>query len=104
MAYSKLLNIAIASTDYTQEEVAQECCKLGVKVSRSQINKWLNKKSKPPRAEVSRAIATVCNVDERKLVIEGYMENAPKEIQDLIKMIRNFAYSSTIAATSVLGI
>lgn len=104
MAYSKLLARIIAETNYTQDEIAQKCCELGIKVTREQINKLVNNKSKPPKENISRAIAKVCNVDERKLVLEGYLDSAPKEIRDILETIRNFIYISTISATSILSV
>lgn len=104
MAYSKLLASIIAGTNYTQDEIAQKCCELGVKVTREQINKLINNKSKPPKEDISRAIAKICNVDERRLVLEGYLDTAPKEVKDILETIRSFIYLSTISATSILGI
>ena len=104
MAYSKLLAKIIAETNYTQDEIAQKCCELGVKVRREKINALVNNRESPPDDEISRAIAKVCNVDERKLVLEGYIDTAPKEIKDILETIRNFIYLSTISATSILGI
>lgn len=104
MAYSKLLAKIIAETNYTQDEIAQKCCELGTKVTREQINKLVNNKTKPPKENISRAISKVCNVDERKLVLEGYIDTAPKEIQDILQTLRNFISLSSISATSLLGI
>lgn len=104
MAYSKLLAKIIAETNYTQDEIAQKCCELGIKVTREQINKLVNNKSKPPKEDISRAIAKICNIDERKLVLEGYLDIAPKEVKDILETIRSYIYLSTISATSILGI
>lgn len=104
MAYSKLLASIIAETNYTQDEIAQKCCELGVKVTREQINKLVNNKSKPPKEDISRAIAKICNIDERKLVLEGYIDIAPKEVKNILETIRSYIYLSTISATSIFGI
>ena len=82
MAYNKLLQKIIAHTNYTQNEIAIKCTQMGTKVSRSYIGSLLSGKSSAPTEEVSRAIAKVCNCDERLLVIEGYLDKAPKEIKD----------------------
>lgn len=90
MSYSKLLNKVISNTDYTQEEIAQKCKELGVSISREKVNALQNNRSKPPKAEISRAIAKVCGIDERLLVAEGYFENAPEEVKEMLKSIQTF--------------
>lgn len=84
MPYYKMLNRIVANTNYTQEEIANKCTELGTKITRTYINKLLNNKLPPPKEEISRTIAKVCNVDERLLVIEGYLDKSPKEIKDFI--------------------
>lgn len=102
MAYSKLLNKIISNTNYTQEEIAQKCCNLGVKLSREKVNALQNYRSKPPKYEVSRAIAKVCNADERLLVTEGYFDNAPEEVKQVLKDIQYFI--NTIALLTVTNL
>jgi len=89
MAYSKVLKKIIAKTNYTQEEVAKKCTELGAKVGRSYITKLLNSKKEVPSENISRAIAKVCDADERILVLEGYIEKAPKEIKEAFNSVRN---------------
>lgn len=89
MAYSKVLKKIIANTNYTQEEVAQKCTELGTKVSRTYITKLLSGEAKAPKEEITRAIAKVCDADERILVMEGYIDKAPKEIIDAFNSLRN---------------
>lgn len=89
MPYYIMLNRAVSSTNYTQEEIANKCTELGTKITRTYINKLLNNKLSAPTEEVSRAIAKVCNVDERLLVIEGYLDKAPKEIRDFIISLKS---------------
>lgn len=82
MPYYKMLNNAILNTEYTQDEISKKCTELGVKISKSYINKLLNNKLPAPTEEISRIISKVCNYDERLLVIEGYLDKAPREIKD----------------------
>lgn len=91
MPYNKLLKRIIANTDYTQQQVAEKCTDLGIPISRSYINKLEGNKSPAPKEEVSRAIAKVCNVDERLLVLEGYLDKAPKEIKDFFISLKKMA-------------
>lgn len=85
MPYSRLLQKIVNETDYNNTEIAEKCKELGVNVDRTYINKLFNGKSNPPKEEISRAIAKVCNVDERLLVLEGYIDKAPKEILEMLK-------------------
>lgn len=98
MAYAKLLEKIINKTNYTNVELSNKCKELGINVDRTYINKLLNNKSKPPKEEISRAIAKVCGADERLLVLEGYIEKAPKEIVDVLKQIK---YLTTIASLNI---
>lgn len=82
MAYDKLLQKIIYNTSYTQDEISKKCAEIGTEISRSYIGRLQSGKSNAPTEEVSRAIAKVCNCDERLLVIEGYLDKAPKEIKD----------------------
>ena len=98
MAYDKLLEKIINKTNYSNVEIANKCKELGVNVDRTYINKLLNNKSRPPKEEISRAIAKVCGEDERLLVLEGYLEKAPNEIVDALKQIK---YWTSLAALNV---
>lgn len=84
MSYSKVLKNIIADTNITQEELSNKCKELGAPISRVQINKIRNEKASAPEDKISRAIAKTCNVDDRELAIEGYLEKAPKEIIEFL--------------------
>lgn len=95
MAYSKLLRNAIANTNYTQEEIAKECTKLGVKRNKSQINNMVNGRLAPSNDEISKALAKVCGIDERLLILENYFDNAPKEIKEVFSTMKYLTFLST---------
>ena len=84
-----MLRNVVANTNYTQEEICKRCTELGIKISKSYINKLLNNKQQAPTEEISRIIANVCNCDERLLVIEGYLDKAPKEIREVFISLKN---------------
>lgn len=88
MPYSKLLNKIIAESDYTAKDIVAECNNMGLKIDKTYLSKIRNNKLPPPAEEVSRAIAKVCNVDERLLVLEGYIDKAPKEIKEVFDQIK----------------
>lgn len=89
MPYYKMLKKVISKTNYTQEEIAKQCEELGVTISKSYINKIINDKLPAPTEDVSRAIAKACNCDERLLVLEGYLDKAPKEIKQAFLSLKN---------------
>lgn len=86
MSYNKLLRKIFAESNFTQQELADKC-----NVSRSYIGALLNNRTPVPSEEISRAIAKACNVDERQLVLEGYLEKAPKEILDFFNFFKNLS-------------
>lgn len=89
MSYSKVLRNIIANANITQEELSNKCKELAAPISRGQINKILNGKAAAPEEKVSRAIAKICKVDDRELVIEGYLEKAPKEIVEFFNIFQD---------------
>ncbi|MCI9039601.1 MAG: hypothetical protein HFJ29_07025 [Clostridia bacterium] len=95
MAYSELLRNAIASTNYTQEEIARECTKLGVKRNKAQINNMVNGRLAPSNDEISKALAKVCGIDERLLILEHYFDNAPVEIKEIFATMKYLTFLST---------
>ena len=99
MPYNKLLRNIISNTNYTQREISKKCSELGIDISRSYITKLENTNNKIPTEKVSRAIAKVCNVDERLLIIEGFLDKAPKEIRDAFISLK---YFSSLYGTNAL--
>ena len=73
--------------NYTDAEIIGFCKDIGVKIDKGSFSRYRNGKS-IPNEEKSRAIAKACEIDERKLVIEGYLEKAPKELLDTFKTIK----------------
>lgn len=96
MPYYKILNEIVSKTNYSQEEIANKCTELGVPISKSYMNKLLNNKLSAPKEEISRAIAKVCNADERLLVMEGYIDKAPKEVSEAFNSLRNIQMLFTL--------
>ena len=89
MSYSNVLRNIIATANITQEELSNKCKKMNAPISRGQINKILNQKAKAPEENVSRAIANICNTDDRELVLEGYLEKAPKEFIEFLNIFQD---------------
>ncbi len=103
MPYSKLLQKIIADTDYKNSDIIKKCKEeYNVIINETHFSKILNNHRKPPKVEVSKAIAKVCEVDERLLILEGYIDKAPKEIQEIF---RNLQFNiNTISALLVSNI
>ncbi len=96
--YSKLLTKIIAESGYTAKQIVEKCNDIGNGIDTTRLSKLQNGKLPAPSEKVSRDIARICNADERLLVIEGYLEKAPKEIIDVFIAIK---LMTTIAALSV---
>lgn len=83
MSYGKLLWQLLQEKKMTKNELAE---KSGI--SKSYISKIINSNEKAPKEANSRKIANALNVDEKLLVIEGYITNAPEEIKTFVKLLR----------------
>ncbi len=81
MPYAKLLRRVISDTNYTNAEILRRCEEKGEHIDKTYFSKILNGKVEPPDDKKSRIIANVLKIDERRLVIEGYIDKAPKEIK-----------------------
>lgn len=94
--YSILLSKIIAESNLTAKEVVEKCNALGNKIDTTRLSKLQSGTLSAPSDKVSKVIAKVCNVDYRPLVLEGYLEKAPKEIIDALTSIRNLTYMSAM--------
>lgn len=99
--YSILLAKIIAESGLTAKEVVEKCNEMDNGIDVTRLSKLQSGKLPAPSEKVSRDIAKVCNVDDRELVIEGYIEKAPKEIIDAFFSIK---YMTSMAALQAFGI
>lgn len=95
--YSKLLQKIVAEANITQDELSNKCKELGCPISRGRINEILNGKAIPPSENVSRAIAKICNADERKLVLQAYLEKAPHELIDFFNRYQELLFELSVS-------
>lgn len=109
--YSKLLSKIIAESGYTAKEVVEKCNELGNGIDNTRLSKLQSGKLSAPSSKVSRDLARVCNVDERLLVLEGYIEKAPQEIIDAfmslkISMVASFLniYKSNFSQSNLISL
>ncbi len=96
--YSKVLATMIAESGLTAKEIVEKCNEMGNGIDATRLSKLQSGKLPAPSEKVSRDIARVCNADERKLVIEGYLEKAPKEIADIFMILKT---NTVIAALKI---
>lgn len=94
MPYYKILKKVIAESNLTNKEIAKKCCELGTNLTPSYISKLANNRMPAPSEEISRAIAKACDIDERLLIIEGYIDKAPKEILEIFNSIKRMSLYS----------
>jgi transcriptional regulator with XRE-family HTH domain len=96
MPYTKLLNNIIADSNLSYKFIAEKCTEMGTTIDPSYISKLLSGKCNVPSEKISRALANVCGYDERLLVLEGYLDIAPKEIKDILYNLQKLTVLSTI--------
>lgn len=94
--YSKLLSKIIAESGYTAKEVVEKCNELGNGIDTTRLSKLQSGKLSAPSSKVSRDLARVCDVDERLLVLEGYIEKAPQEIIDAFMSLKASIVASAL--------
>lgn len=96
MPYSKLLRKVVAESGYNSTEIIKKCEEKGRKIDKAYFSKLLNNKVPAPSEDLSRIIANICNYDERKLVLEGYFDKAPKEMIECINNIKRLITLSSL--------
>lgn len=96
MPYNKLLTKVIAESGYSISYIVEKCREKGKNIDKSYLSKLQNGRVPAPAEETSRIIANVCNVDERILVIEGYIDKAPKEIKEAFLSIKISTYVAAL--------
>lgn len=88
MPFSKLLMRVVADSKKTSKQIIDECNERGRKVDKAYMSKLLNNKVPAPSEELARMLAQICNYDERKLVLESYIDKAPKEVYEALVSIK----------------
>ncbi len=102
MPYTQLLNQLIDESKLSAKQIAEKCKEFGVNITPSYISTLRNdKNNRTPSDDVSVAIAKACNAEkgyENILVVEAYLDIAPKEIIKLIEMLKDVFTNSIIGA------
>ena len=96
MSYSKLLKKLAVESGYTSTEIIEKCKENGVNIDKSYYSKILNGKLPAPSEDYSRIFAKVLGVDERLLVLEGYLDKAPKEVVECLNKIKELMINTSL--------
>lgn len=100
MSYTLLLNQLIENSGLTVKEIAEKCKEYGQDITPSYISTLRNNKNnRTPSDDVSIAIAKACNVEkgyENLLVVEAYIDTAPKEIKAVIELLKEITVNASI--------
>lgn len=100
MSYTLLLNQLIENSGLTIKEIAEKCKEYGQDITPSYISTLRNNKNnRTPSDDVSIAIAKACNVEkgyENLLVVEAYIDTAPKEIKAVIELLKDISANAGI--------
>lgn len=100
MPFSRLLKKVISDSGKTQKEIIEECRERGRSIDKAYLSKLLNGKVPAPAEELARLLANICNYDERKMVLECYIDKAPKEIFEALAGMKEVVHLSTISMFS----
>lgn len=100
MPYNKVLRDVIDNSNYKNKQIIEELEKENIHIDKSYLSKLLNGKLSAPREEISRAIAKICNADERLLILEAYLDKAPQEIKDIFYFLKK---SITVSITPIFS-
>jgi len=83
MYYAGMLDEMITDSELSLRQISRLCSEYNIAITPSYISQLKNGKLPPPTAEVSIALAKVCNSkNQAKLVFQGYMEKAPDVIKE----------------------
>jgi len=99
MPYTQLLNQLIDKSGLAVKEIAERCSAQGQEITASYIS-ILRKEANEriPSAEVSRALEAVLGAQSGELVLEGYLDGAPKELLQVIEIMRGPVIEFTFRA------
>lgn len=97
MNYTEMLNKIINESKMTNIEIVRRCEELGEEVTPNYLSILKNKNGRIPSENVSRVLAKACNAkSEEILVIQAYIDKAPKMILKFIERVFNSAKDVTM--------
>ena len=103
MPYTDLINKIISRKKLSTSDILNKFEAIGVNYSRSYINKVLNGNCKIPSEDFSKAIAKICDVDERLLLIESSFDKCDKVMQECLYELfyKGLLFSQNVLSNSL---
>lgn len=102
MTYAELLTQYIKKSGLTLGEIVMKLNFKGINIDRSYISKLKNGTKPPASEDVTRALAEVTDGDPEQLILAGYIEKAPKEVQKLLSEASSIEETINNAITSLI--
>ncbi len=96
MTYQTLLTQLIDNSGKTLGEIKNELKLLSIDITTNYLSILKNTEGKIASEEVSRALAKVCDAEyEDILIMQGYIDRAPKAVLNLFMSIKDSMYKTT---------
>lgn len=84
MSYKDKLANAIKNSGFSLRQIVDLCKQNKLDITTSYISQLQTGKLNAPSERVSETLANVLNIDPYDLIIEGYLDNAPSMIKEII--------------------
>lgn len=98
MSYNKILKQYAVESGYNSTEIIEKCRENNMKIDKSYYSKILNGKLPAPSEEYSRTFAKIFEKDERVLILEGYLDKAPKEVTECLNKFKELLVRLSISS------
>lgn len=85
MNYAEFLSESINKSGLSLGDICAQLAEKGIQIDKSYISKLRTGNRPPANEEISRALAEVTGADPEKLIMLGYIDKAPKEVQPFIR-------------------
>ncbi|MFF2016209.1 hypothetical protein [Paenibacillus sp. NPDC058177] len=87
MQYKDILKKYISDSGFSLSKIEERMREKGHSTNKSYISKLQNGVYPPAGEDITRALAEITGGDPQPLILAGYIEKAPPEIQDLLKRV-----------------
>lgn len=90
MSYAAVLNKLIYKSKLQVKEIAERCVELGTQITPSYISTLRNENNtRIPAVAISETLETVLCAPKHALVVEAYLQNAPKEVTEALEYFKS---------------
>lgn len=102
MNYKELLNKLIKESNLSNKEIVARCEELGEKITPNYLSVLKNQDDKIPSENLSIALAKACQSKyENILLVQGYLDKAPKAIYDFLDNAMQQSLKATLAVLEI---